>query len=145
MSKIIEATCQAGIVSIEQIPHQGVKILSEGVGQSQGIAILEVDKQTYIANTTPDLKTTLEKLIAALEKVETALEKVSDGLDKTKTVLNTHDTAGFLIGASGGVPYTPTSAANIAGIGTAKSGVDTAKSGLETIRSELTTLKGNLK
>lgn len=145
MTKIIEATCQGGIVSIEQIPHQSVTILSKGVGSSSGVAILDGPKQTYVANTTPDLETTLEKLIAVLQKLETGLGKVSDGLDKIKTVLNTHDTAGFLISATAGVPYTPASAADIAAVGTAKSGVDTCKSDLATIRGDLNTLKGNLK
>lgn len=145
MSKILSATCQGGIVSIEQIPHSTATILSKGVGSSEGVAILEGEKQTYVANTTPDLETTLEKLIAVLQKLETGLGKVSEGLDKIKTVLNTHDTAGFLIGATAGVPYVPTSAADIAGIGTAKTGVDTCKSDLATIRGDLNTLKGNLK
>lgn len=80
MTKVIEASCVTGIVTAEGVPVTGTTILSGGVGESEGVLILEEDKKTYLANTTPDLKTTIEKVIAALNKIGTTLTSIGAGM-----------------------------------------------------------------
>ncbi len=73
MSKILEASCVAGVVSSEGKPVAGTVILSEGVGSSEGVLILEGGERFYISKTSPDLKTTIEKVASALGQIATAL------------------------------------------------------------------------
>lgn len=80
MSRVIEATCQGNIVTAEGVPVPGTTILSEGVGQSEGILILDRDKRTYIPKTSPDLKQTLEKIVAGLNTIATTLESIGAGM-----------------------------------------------------------------
>lgn len=115
-TKIFTATCENGEVKVGNVVVEAT-IESEGVGASQGLMIIEGDRAYYFAKTSPDLKLTLEKVIAALEKVSDAL--------------TSHDTAGYLIGAAMAVPSPPIATASIAAIDSA---VD-----------ELTTLKGELR
>lgn len=81
MSKALSATCSNGEVTCEGVVIEDAEILSEGVGESEGVLLLEEGKQTYIAKTSPDLKTTLEKVIAALNHVVTGLNAAGAALD----------------------------------------------------------------
>lgn len=131
MSKALPASCVGGIVTAGGVPVPAADILSEGVGPSEGVLILDEDEAKYIAKTSPDLKATLEQLISALDKTVEALGKASSALTGL-------DTAGFLIAATAGVPSPPLQAANIAGITTASAEITAAK-------VQLTALKGMLK
>jgi hypothetical protein len=71
--KTLDATCQAGVVTSSGVPVAGAQILSEGVGPSTGILLLDEDKFYYIPKTSPDLKTTIEKLISILTELTTSL------------------------------------------------------------------------
>lgn len=120
MSKVLEASCVGGVVTADGVPVGSAQILSEGVGSSQGVLLLDEDLARYIAKTSPDLKTTLERLITALEKIASALTSL--------------DTAGFLIGVTGGaaspavgIPGTPVAASDIAAITAAKVQLNTLK------------------
>lgn len=73
MSKALAATCVGGVVSIAGTPIPGAVILSEGVGSSTGVAYLQDDKIYYVAKTTPDVKTLLEKVVSLLTELTTAL------------------------------------------------------------------------
>src|SRR5690606_10168795 len=73
MSRLLEATCAAGVVTVEGFPVPSAEILSGGVGPSEGFVILDGDKAYYVANTTPDLKTTLDKLTSALTAILAAI------------------------------------------------------------------------
>lgn len=75
MSKVLPATCEDGEVTIEGQVVEAT-ILSEGVASSAGIAVLEEDKVSYFAKTSPDLKSTLEKLSSALESIASALSSL---------------------------------------------------------------------
>jgi len=79
MSKILQATCISGVVSYEGFPVEA-EILSEGVGESEGVLILQGDKAFYIASNATDLKTTLEKLTNALTKVTETLTAIGAGM-----------------------------------------------------------------
>lgn len=113
MSKILAGTCEEGKVYFGEFEVEGAVILSEGEGASTGVIILDEGAVYYVADTTPDLKATLEKLI-------TALDEIADGLDSL-------DSAGFLIGATGGVPSPPIITANVTAIETAKTNLETLK------------------
>jgi hypothetical protein len=76
MSKAIDATCSAGIVLAGALPVPTATKLCQGVGPSSGVLILDEDKQTYIADTSGDLKTTLGKIATALSQIATALTAI---------------------------------------------------------------------
>lgn len=73
MSKALDATCSNGVVKVGSVTVPGAAILSEGIGSSSGVMIMDEDRATYIARTTPDLKTALEKIATALTQIATAL------------------------------------------------------------------------
>jgi len=93
MSKVIVATCEDGKVTAEGVEVPSAEIFSEGEASSEGLLILDGDKAYYVAKTSPDLKTTLQKLTTALGKVSSALSAL--------------DGAHFLVAATGGVPSGP--------------------------------------
>lgn len=80
MSKILEATCLAGVVKVGALPVTSAVILSEGVAQSSGALLMEGDEQFYIPKITPDLKTTLENLSSTLADVGSALTQTAAAL-----------------------------------------------------------------
>lgn len=84
MSKMLDATCVAGVVSTGGVPVPGVGILSEGVGASTGILFLDEDQAMYLAKISPDLKSTLDGLISALTSISSALNALN-----TATLLTT--------------------------------------------------------
>jgi len=79
MSKILEATCLAGIVKWEGSPVEA-EILSEGEGSSEGVLLLEKEKAYYLTSNASDLKTTLEKVIDALTKVTETLTAIGGNM-----------------------------------------------------------------
>lgn len=76
MSKILEATCLAGVVTCEGRAVLTAEILGEGVGPSIGALLMEQGKQYYIPKTSPDLETTLENLVDVLTTIATALTSI---------------------------------------------------------------------
>ncbi len=76
MSKMLEATCVAGVVTAGGVPVVEADILCEGVASSEGVLILDEDKAKYLAKTSPDLKTTITKLISILGHLTTALTSI---------------------------------------------------------------------
>jgi hypothetical protein len=79
VSKVLEASCQAGVVTIEgqAVPCE---ILSEGVGSSTGTAIIDEDKAYYIAKNSGDIKKAIEDLSSIIQQIEvilTALDAVT--------------------------------------------------------------------
>lgn len=76
MSKAIAATCSGGIVKAGSLPVAGALVLSEGVGSSSGVLLLDEGRATYLAKTSEDLKATLEKIAAALSQIATALTAI---------------------------------------------------------------------
>jgi hypothetical protein len=120
MSKMIEASCVGGVVTAIGVPVPAADILSEGVAASTGFLLLDGDEAKYVPKTSPDLKTTLTKLISILGQLTTALTAID-----TK-VLVTSCGAG-----PGSTAPLPLAAANIAA--------------LSVIQSELTVLKETLR
>lgn len=80
MSKALEATCEGGVVTCEGVPVPDVTVLSEGVGESEGLLVLEGLKKTYLASNATDLKTTIEKLVSAVDKIGLTLTAIGAGM-----------------------------------------------------------------
>lgn len=82
MTRILEATCQAGVVKVAG--HTVVPtptILSQGTQSSTGLLIMEGDRATYIATNTTDLVTTLTAIASSLGTIASSLVSIaaSDG------------------------------------------------------------------
>lgn len=73
MSKILDATCIGGVVKVGTAIVPEAVIQSEGVASSAGVLVLDGELKHYIPKTSPDLKTTLEKIASALGELVTAL------------------------------------------------------------------------
>lgn len=137
MTRVRNASLAGGIVSVEGFPVDVAEVFSEGAAPSDGVAILDKDKVFYFAKTSPDLKTTLEKVIDALGQVKTAL-------DKTASALSTLDEAGYIIAVGGGsgapavgTPATPFATSDISEISSAATQIDTLKTALNTLKGAL--------
>ncbi len=156
MSKILEATCEAGVVTSMGVPVPAAEIQSQGLGESSGLLILEQEKAFYVPKASPDLDTTLAKIISALEQIITAHNQSVTALNSAVTAF-TAATAG--LGLVDGKPtggagsaVTPLATASIATvtaqsalITTAASAITTASTAIGVIKTEIQTLKGMLK
>lgn len=80
MSKILEATCQSGVVKVDNLAISDVIILSEGLGASTGILIMQDGQAYYVPYAAIDLKNTLIKIDTTLTNVIDAINKVGDTL-----------------------------------------------------------------
>lgn len=80
MSKTLAATCQAGVVRIGTVVLPDAVKFSEGVGSSEGVAILDQDKQFYLAKTSPDLKAAIVELIDLTTKLTTLVGLVNTAI-----------------------------------------------------------------
>lgn len=112
MSKALNASCESGSVTVEgqEIP---ATILSEGVGSSTGIVILDKDKVYYIPNRASDLKDTLTSVVSALQQIATTLTSIGAGMTGPTTA------------------PPPTLATDVAQINTLASQLDTLKGQLK--------------
>ena len=81
MSKILPATCQANVVTIESHVIAPSGILSEGVKASEGLALIEKDSVTYITSNASDIKDLITNIGDVLTKITTALT----GIDAVTT------------------------------------------------------------
>ncbi len=79
MSKTIPATCVGGVVTAEDVPIEGAVILSEGIGASNGVVVLDLENATYIPKTSPDLKSAIEDTVSGLEAASSGLSQCSTG------------------------------------------------------------------
>jgi hypothetical protein len=77
MSKMLEATCVGGVVTQGGAPVPGADVLSEGIGASTGVLLLDDDQAVYVAKISPDLKSTLDGLITALTSISSALNALN--------------------------------------------------------------------
>lgn len=75
MPKVLAASCVGNVVTVEGQTVTAT-ILSEGVGSSSGIAIIDGSTVYYVATTSPDLETTISKAVTAIEKIATILTSI---------------------------------------------------------------------
>ena len=126
MAKILEATCTGGVVKVGAIVIDDAVILSKGLGDSEGVLLIEEFQSTYIPSQASDLEDTLTQLIAALEKV-------ADAVTKTSTTFTS-------VGAGMTGPTTappPTLAVDVALLVTYATAITAAKTQLETLKGVL--------
>lgn len=76
MSKALEATCVAGVVTAGGIPVPAADILSKGIGPSTGILILDEDRAKYVTSNATDIESTLTQIASALTTISTALTSI---------------------------------------------------------------------
>ncbi len=140
MSKIIAATCVGGVVTADGVPVAVAEKLSQGVGASSGVLLMDGDKAWFIPKTSPDLDSTLTQIIAALDQVKTALEKAADGLTQTASM-------GGALAANDPVPATSAAAisAFLTAIGVDVTAITAANVQIVAAKTALTTLQGALK
>lgn len=81
MTKVVPASCQSGNVTIDGKVVPGVILLCEGVGASTGIALIDLDKISYIALTSPDLKSTISDVVTALQACSSGLNAAGGALN----------------------------------------------------------------
>lgn len=79
MTKVLDATCVDGKITIEGQEVEG-EVLSAGVAESEGQAILEGSKVVYIANTVSDLELLIEKVAESLTKIANTLTSIGAGM-----------------------------------------------------------------
>lgn len=133
---MLEASCVGGVVTADGVPVVAAVPLSQGIGQSSGVLLLDGDNAAYLADTSPDLDATLQQIISALDKTVTALGKCHDALSSI-------DGAGYVIavipgsGGASGTPSPPVAASAIAGITTASADITAAKTQLQTLKAQL--------
>lgn len=126
----VEAVLEGGKVKVGGKEIADAVVLSEGVGDSEGVLFIYGDQSFYYAKTSPDLAQTLDRLVAALGKV-------SDALDSTASGISALDSAGFLIGASAAVPGPPVATGDVSAINSAKGDLDAIKGELEDLMEDL--------
>lgn len=116
MTKIIEASCVQSVVSADGVTVPAAEILSEGIGTSDGILVMDGEKAYYIPKAFSNLKSTLDSLSDALGGIASALTLID------AKVMATTCPAG-----PGTAGPTPLAASDIAAITTAKAEIDTLK------------------
>lgn len=75
MSKVLAASCQAGVVTIGQTTV-AADILSEGNGASSGVAILDEGAVYYLTSSAEDLKNTISSIVDILNDLTTTLTAI---------------------------------------------------------------------
>jgi len=71
MSSVLQATCEAGVVTVDGKEITPTLVLSEGVQSSQGVLIIDGDKSYYVAKTSLDLIAMIESLVEIITQVAT--------------------------------------------------------------------------
>lgn len=122
---MLSATCVDGKVTSEGVEVPGTTILSEGVGSSSGVLILDENARSYLAKISPDLKTDIEKTVDGLTGAASGITNASSGL--TSLAILVDPIAGPLA------------------ILSAVAGMTAAVASINAAISALNTLKGNLK
>lgn len=79
MSKILDATCEGGEVTIEG-KTVSATILSQGTASSEGAALVDKDKVIYVASNATKLAETIEKACEMIQDIATILTSIGAGM-----------------------------------------------------------------
>jgi len=79
LSKVLPADCQSQTVKVSGNPVSEADILSEGVGASQGVILIDEDGVYYLTSNAADLKETLDKTVDAINKIADVLTTLEFG------------------------------------------------------------------
>jgi hypothetical protein len=77
MSKAIEATCVGGVVTAAEVAVPDVNILSAGVGESEGLLILDETDATYITSNAEDIESAIDDIASALNTIASTLTAIA--------------------------------------------------------------------
>lgn len=80
MSKTLPAECVQSVVSFNGVTIPDAEILSEGNGQSNGIAIIDDDKAYYVTSSATDLKNAIVALNSMITKITNVLSALDGAL-----------------------------------------------------------------
>lgn len=92
MSKILAASAEAGVVTVEGFPIEIAQIISKGVGASTGVLLIQGEKAFYLPSNATDLETTLADTKSAIDKAVQAINQIATSL----TTINAQFTANSL-------------------------------------------------
>ncbi len=70
MSKILPATCEAGIVTIEGHVITPATVISQGVKSSSGVALIEQDVVSYLTSNASDIKDLIQSVCSILSALD---------------------------------------------------------------------------
>lgn len=127
MSRVLAATCSAGVVKYGQTVVPDAEILSDGTGASEGILILDGPDAYYFATNSSDLKTAIGKTVSILSNLHDALSKIASTLTEIGA------------GMTGATTAPP---GDLAADVTA---INASVTALDSLKTDLTTLEGQLK
>jgi hypothetical protein len=83
--KMVEASCVAGVVSLEGIPVPAAEFFSEGVAQSDGIALMQGERVVYLNSNASDLKESIEQCVSILQSISAILLTITSGMTGSTT------------------------------------------------------------
>lgn len=78
MTKMLDATCEAGVVKVADLAVE-CTILTQGTAASSGILFLNEGRAYYVATNTTDIETFLAKVSSALTSISGALTALVGG------------------------------------------------------------------
>ena len=79
MSRILDARCTAQIVTVEGLPVEAI-VLTQGMGSSEGVALIDKEKVVYLTSNSDDIKETLVKVKTAILKIGELLTAIGAGM-----------------------------------------------------------------
>lgn len=126
MSNSIIATCENKVVKYQGASVEEVKILSKGIGLSEGVLIMDGERKFYLVSSANDIDKTLAQVSIALEKTSNALGVIANSLTAI---------AGNMNGPSTSPP--PAIPNNVVQINQSVSEINQAKSALDEIKGSL--------
>jgi hypothetical protein len=85
MTRIIDASCLAGVVSVDGTPTTLVDVMTQGNRASEGIVILDKNNAKYLTTNAEDIADALEKIADALGTIASSLTSIGAGMTGSTT------------------------------------------------------------
>ncbi len=73
MSKILDASCVAGIVTVDSLPIPSANILSQGVKASTGKLLMDEEKADYFTSNATDIADLISNIGTVVDQIVLAL------------------------------------------------------------------------
>ncbi len=80
MSKMIDGTCSAHVVTADGIAVEGVEVLSQGTKSSTGVVLLQEDKAKYITSNATDIHDLIAQLSDLIQLVSDTFSAIGTGM-----------------------------------------------------------------
>lgn len=78
--RMLDASCQGGIVTADGVQVDAAEILSAGKGRSAGTLLLDGEKAVYLTSNAADLDSALEKIGDSITKILNILTAIGGGM-----------------------------------------------------------------